>query len=372
MEYFRLPPADFGWETFQPPLYYVVSAGVAGMARGLGAGKAALLECLQAESLAISRGVLAMGVVCSRILFLRAEQRERMALIGAVAVFPALVFCASRISNDVLYTLAAFVWLAALLRFCRRPTTAGWAGVALAVGVGLITKSVSLAFIPISLAVLLLEQPMSRARKLSFLALFAGIVVLVAGWFQIGRALESGNSSTFVAGNIAILDRELSFDWRLAKEVSFDPLFVLRHPFCSPWAGDPHRDIFWEYFFKSAFFGEWSYPAIGLARVVVGGAMALLPLLAFGLVRLGWRSRQCGRPLALVLAGMVGAQLAWVMKEPFTCDQDIRGSLILVVPGIYFILGGIEGLPGRWKKMGYGLLWAEAAACLAWMLSLLP
>lgn len=67
-------------------------------------------------------------------------------------------------------------------------------------------------------------------------------------------------------------------------------------------------------------------------------------------------------PLLILSTCMVGAQLAYVVKEPFSCNQDFRFFVALTIPLAAFAALGAPRLPGG--NLVIALFCAAAASFL--------
>lgn len=366
----EIPPRNLGWETFQPPLYYVGSVGLAQALLFLDGNRLQVFQIWQMEALAISLAVLALGIWIARCCFpLEQDHRARTRLLLGLALFPSVVFYASRISNDVLFSLCSFVWLLGLLRFWEK-ASARWLGLtALSLGLGLISKSSALLLIPSSLLVLALQPARTWVWKLRMGLFAAGIVLLIAGPFQIRNAIEARNTSNFVVGNIESLPDDLRIPGTVQNFVTFNPIQVACHPVSKTTANDPRRGMVPEFYFRSAFFGEFGPSGTrGIASVMIVLALLLLPFVMFGI----WQALRCRQgadvPLLLALGMIVAGQLAYVWRQPFCCNSDFRFFIVAAVPWLYFFNRGLQTSRPRLAIAGEWLFRAEAVAVVVFLL----
>lgn len=197
-EHLALPPADLGWETHQPPLYYILG-GL--WMRLTGQSSASwLYGQWSAFSLFLSIGCLIIvGLLAAR--FFPAERNRRVTFLAILAVFPSLIFHATRISNDVLFAFLSFLWVWLLLRWWESPSWKRWSVLAACVGITFLVKNgaLVLAGATVLCAVWRLKSPVPLAKSLGILAL---AVLLLSGWYQIPKAVSAASPSSFVVGNI--------------------------------------------------------------------------------------------------------------------------------------------------------------------------
>ncbi|MBE2203756.1 MAG: glycosyltransferase family 39 protein [Chthoniobacterales bacterium] len=373
-EHFRLPPHNLGWETFQPPLYYIVSAFCSWIALFFGSGSEGVMQSLQWESFGISLFTICATVWIARILYPPPDHR-RLWLLGIVAVFPSIVYYSSRINNDVLFGLISFIWLGVLLVFWRHPSWKWLLRLAIATGLGLLTKSSALVFIPITLTMLCVMRFVPWKRKALIAAIFCGISLLIYSPYLLRRAAESKDPSSFVVGNLNGLADELKLTPKVSNILTFDPAEVIKQPFTWSSPDNPRRDYFWEYFFRSSFFGEWKQPDeyLVIARTIVVAAMLMLPFIVLGACSSLRKHDSYGWPLGICLGGFLGSQITWLVMEPFACGQDFRYFIAIIIPLGFFLLEGFQVAPKMLKALGYlvlGFLLANCALFLAMLICL--
>lgn len=148
----RLPDAADCWECYQPPLYYVVSAGVfrAGEAlaglngAGADAAQRAGRKAMQFVSVAAGGLTLVLCVLVLRVGGARPAWIEALAL-GLAAFLPAHVLMSAIVTNDALtYLLATAAIYAALRAFETPGATRWWVLAGAAAGAAILCKSYAL------------------------------------------------------------------------------------------------------------------------------------------------------------------------------------------------------------------------------------
>jgi hypothetical protein len=280
------------------------------------------------------------------------EIRFRLYLLAVLGVAPALVFNASRVSNDVLLNLLEFLWLGFLLQFWKRPDWPAWLGLSLVLGLALLTKASALILIPISLICLRFPHEQANLKVLKAIVLLA-VAMAISGWYYLTRALHESGVDSFIVGNIHHLNPKGHIDGVLAKSFVFNPFKVLRYPFVEPWG--PRHEYFLEYFFKSIFLGEWLMgPAYRwVARIFILTALLLLPVFLRG-VWISVKDRSgYDFPMLITFFAVFAAQWAFLQVAPFMSSQDFRYSVILLVPLVYFFQRGASSLPHTWRERAF-------------------
>ena len=340
-----IPPSNLGFETHQPPLFYFV-CGM--LMRGLGMESTSVLYGRwQFLSLLLSVGGFLLCFPISRLLFASQRSRlQRCLFLALLAAYPGLVFGSSRLSNDSLYAFMSFLWAFFLLRSWQDPVLKKWLPTFLCLGFGLLTKNTTLVLVAVTVGCLVIHPAISIRSKSGNLLAMLAVLVLVAGWYQIPRAFGSPDATSFVVAN-----HEMSAALRLPRSIptmlTFNPVEVVKIPFNSPWLDSERRMFFSEFFLKSSLFGEWNMGDYLLvpARVLVVCCLALLPLVALGFVLDLRRSSSLLWPMFLIAGALLGSALLYFWKCPYTCNQDFRYQVLILVPFSFWLARAAE----KWK-----------------------
>lgn len=275
----RLAPTDGGWEFYQPPAYYWISAHIMQAGLALGWTQTSCLKLLQWLSCAASVGVLASVLHVSGMFFRGAAAViPRTLVVAAAAVIPGLVFFSSQINNDVPAQLVIFLGITLLIKWWHRADKWLWVGFSMLCGIGLLIKTNCLLLIPFGLMLLYMHRSLSARNKLTLASVTAVSVLMIAGWFVIPRALEKSNVKDYVVSNYSRIPASMMVRNDISSLTTFDPLAVLRIPYNDSWKDSSRREFAPEYLFKSAFFGEFDFgPKLKpCARVILGSAMVIV------------------------------------------------------------------------------------------------
>lgn len=349
--HWAIPAAAEGWETYHPPLFYAISALWLRLGSLVGRRWDLLFADIQTFSLLLSLGTLGCAFWIGRMLFPRQEDRPSFLLFSAcVATFPALVLLSSRISNDALVTALEFLALALFLHWRTRRDTRGWYACCAALSLGLLTKNSVLPLaLALFLAAALLRAPLAERARLMLRG--AAIIAVLVGWYALLRWHLDG--SLQLVGNVERLFPALGFPQSWTQFVIFSPWRVLHTTYADAIADASGRQMFWEYFFKTAYLGAFQYGEAlrGTARLLLLGAMLQIPVAIFG----WWTSlkRDPHATLLMILAIVVlASHLLFRLRYPFASSQDFRYSVVLVVPLAFFLTHGIAMLPERLRSVG--------------------
>jgi hypothetical protein len=366
------PPAHAGFEFYQPPLYYVLTALVLRLDALRDTLHNEALFHLQLVSLGLS--MLALGAALWVVHKELAASAEQVLCASLIAVFPGLVFFSARINNDVLVQFTDFAAIALLVLFCRGTRTGAWVGFSACVGVGLLAKSNALVLVAIGVGCVALRRGISLPRRAKLVALLAAIMGLIAGWFEVGRALEERRASKFLVSNTSSLSSKLVLPNSLDALFWIHPLEMLRHPYNHPWDDSVGRRL-WEYFVRSSLFGEFDFGErlLPLCQIL----LALLAVLACIGVRGWWRSlRTRSRedlPMHLVLGFSLASQLAFRILSAFSPSQDFRYSFLLALPCAVFVARGLRGPYPWWQWPRWAALtvcWSFVGGCALFLVAL--
>ena len=337
-EHWSIPPTHANSQFYHPPLYYFLMAPFIPFGQTAGWTDDQTFFAIQLCSLFFSWAVLFFGLWIGEMLFPEQHHAKSFFLFGMmVATFPSLIFFAARINNDVLYHLFAFGGFAVLLQYWKNPSLHLWIIWATIVGVGMLAKTHVALLVPVACGCLLFQQHLSWKRKIQRL-IFAGcIIALLGGWFHIQRYMDEGNARTTVLGNVNVLTNFVEESPRAF--LTFNPVQILRHPFNNPFDDSERRQFFWEYFFRSAFFGEFSLdPGRRLtAQTMLFSALILLSFILLGIRRGFMHHFHVSWPLLWSLVILLVAHTAFRWWYPYSSCQDFRYSILLVIPIAYFL-----------------------------------
>lgn len=343
IDHWSIPPIGQGWEFWQPPLYYLmiaIPAAVAGLA-GVDAGVQ-------------SRIMQLCGLIASALVLWIAYGIGKMSLhpkdrptvfwifLGVFAFLPGLVFFAARINNDVLTALLGFAAIAFLLRWWKSADWKNCSLLSVMIGLSLLTKNTNLLLVPIAGTCLLLRRKTPWKKKFSMGAASLGIIFLIAAWLPAYRAITSDHQG-FV-GNIGNLHSGLKLDNKPHSYFTFNPVKIVAIPFNNAWSDDARRQQFPEYFYKSAFFGEFDFgnETKPLASLIL--LLSFIPLL-LSLFGLGWSLRyKLYESLPFLAMGvfLLAGHAAFRFQYPYSPSQDFRYSVLVLLPFAHFLCIGIS------------------------------
>ncbi len=323
-----LPSPELGIQMYQPPLYYFLCAVWFRIGSLLSRSTDLLFADLQLLSVALAVLTLILGILIGRRLF--RDMASVTLFAGILATFPALVFLSSRLNNDALLQLTAFGFFLALLRWYGNPGLRGAALLGAITGIGLLTKTNALLFVPVFVLCVPAVTRSWRKAVTQCAAFFLPVLAL-AGWLLWLRFAVQHQTSVVGNEQMFLADFSVPTSWR--DFVFFNPFDLITSPTV---AGHPGR--LWEYVFRSSYF------MVGVRSPVVSlFVIALLLVLALaiaGIVR-DWREKAAYRlPVLLMLLVPLAGIAALRFSYPVVYAQDFR-YVIMIVPSLaYFAVRG--------------------------------
>lgn len=192
-----LPAARESWETFQPPLYYAVSAALLGLAhcQALSALGTMLLRYLSLGIGAINLALIFAGL---RTLF-PGDWKKPVAGLVLGAFLPPQIYLLHYTTNETLGAMFVTAALCAGLRILQaRKPWPGWDGVVgIALGLALLSKASALLAVPVLFGAIALKLLLRKERSPGvWLGTLGGpmlICVLICGWHYLKLWREYGD-----------------------------------------------------------------------------------------------------------------------------------------------------------------------------------
>lgn len=368
----RLPKPDEGWEYWQPPLYYAVGAVWTGTADALNLNHSTALFGVQVISLLLSFATLGFIVLAGLKLF--QDPKERAVALpvffSAIAFIPGLVFLSARINNDALSVPLAFLAAFLLISWWQTGKRWTWYWVMAVIALHILTKNNGLLLLPVAYACLTFKRGYTWKKKLTEGLIGLAIVILVAGWFSVYRSMHK-TGQDMIIGNTGTLNSGLILTNKLENYLIFNPVKMLEIPYNNPWDDNARRQHFWEYWFRSAFFGEFQF---GDSRKLVASWILFTAMLTgligvWGFVR-SVRSRFF-EYLPMIFLGVLLSlgHAAFRFRYPYGSSQDFRYSLVVLLPfALSVALGVLYARSALTRKSMIIALQAFCTFCIAFLL----
>lgn len=356
-EHWNIPVAMNGWEFHQPPFYYAVAALWSTILEPFHVPNIFLYQSLGAWSLVLAILTYTVSILTLSMLL---QDRRHVARAGAIlAVFSGFVFFATRITNETLSAFLTVSTIALLLVWWKRGDRTTLVALSLVFALGFLTKISILALAPAMAAALLFRPGVTFKRRLTDIVIGSMVVLLAAGWYPAHRLFfEPEQEKTLTLGNDG-MDLSLAVSRDIPHMLTFNPVAVVQHPFNDPWDNEYRREYFPEYFFRSAFFGEYRFESFRvLSQSLLILAMLLLPAMVIGLLVDLRRRFMALLPFHIATFGMCIGAFLYPYFFAFAPNQDFRFSVILIVPAAYYCVRGIETMPVWLRAVWRGFLLA--------------
>lgn len=370
-EHLRIPPAHEGWEFYQAPLYYVITGIFSIILSSFSVTQDHILQIIQIGSLAISMVTLLVGIYIGALLFPKDTQRiERMLFGLVIATFPSLIFLSSRITNNGLFHLFAFIYVALMWKWWLSSNNKILVVILILIPIAFVTRINAILFLAITLLCLLFRQKVTATKKMKLSAIAIALFVILAGWFPLMRLFEEHNYRAISFGR-NILSQSVIIENNPEDFVTFNPYGILTTPLNEPHLDEARRRNFWEYYFRSSFFGEWQFqdtPYRILQSILLLGMLCLAFCLRgiYDSLKNNWYGNL---PLLLMLLFGAAGAVAFRIYVKCSCAQDFRYSVWLVPAFTYFCLIGIRSQKTPITKLGYWIVGLLSAACLAFIVT---
>lgn len=303
--YHSLPAMTLGWETYQPPFYYLAVA---------------LLEQVGVHAQDFSYFLFALSIT---LFFPWLKQKDlgnsAWIAVAWLGLLPACVFYSARLNNDVPFLLYSVLFLRLYDRIeTSKPDLAVSAWLGLLCAVSLMTKMSGVVFIWALLPVLI--RGMMKLEWKKVFALTLPSTIFLALWSL--RSFRQTGSPMYM--NTVGMPTELYIPNTLNRFIGFDLQTFLHQVSAEPFGGVLRNQI-GPYFLVTTLQGEFPYPDTYSKLFVFNRAVLLLILGATAFVFLLRRNRNLLRSGPFYL---IGAQalfyLILCVRNDFAPIQDAR------------------------------------------------
>ena len=383
LDHGTLPLTNEGWEMYQPPLYYLISAGLLKIAN-LSTGDAGV-ALLRAFGLLCGITTFVLVFLCLRTLFATRSAAQILGLVFT-ALLPVNLYLYEYVTNELLAStlVAAALYLSLrIIRFNGSPSMRQYALLGLVLGAALLTKSSALVAAPVILVVLAWHEWTARAlrpaRRMLHLCVLVLVCIAICGWHYYRTAVHFGNP---LLGN---WDPRSGFNWWQQPGYRTMTAFAhfgqcLTRPFYSAFAGIP--DGLYSTLWGDGLFGgeaDWRVrPPWNYELMSAGYLLALVPTIAVAMgfvsfLRGFWRQPSSASLLLLGIAMLAFVALVYyALKVPSYASAKAFYVLPALVPLSVFAAAGLELLAAkmgkyRWLIYFVFTLWAMNAYASFWV-----
>lgn len=373
----RLPGMRETWESFQPPLYYLASAGFIEMARSIGLIGFDEITAVQLMSpiLTIIGFLLCVSII-GRVIKPDRHRIEYILAILILSVLPGAIYNAGRVNNDVFVQFFMILSLYELIRCFDPGVRAGrhWTIALISLLLGIASKTNALIVAP----VLALATPFvfwkkgKRSAVLLTVLLTLLIIIAYLGVYALRNAHTEDVEITNIVTNSVALNGDLIIPNTVKAYTEFSPRQVLLHPFNDAWGDIGRRAYFLEYLYKSAFFGEWGFPEsfLFVARWLVVAGILCIPLGLLGLIVTLRRRDPAALVLLLYAISVLAMHGIFRYKYPFSPSQDFRYVSSVALAVATFVGAGIAALPASIRRYAIAAAALFVSSCIAFLIRL--
>ena len=372
LQHGTIPSSQAGFEYYQPPLYYYLTAAFSLISGLFGAPRLSGIRTNEYVSMyttlvtpAYSILTLLVSALIARRLFrFRTEFRWRLTFIFFMAVFPGLILMGSQsLNNDLLLLFISYIFFWQLTCFWQTNKSSNWRAATLAAAVAILTKGNGL-LLPVSLFGSLLMRKGSLLRDKAT-KLKSALIWLSAlcGWYYIWRWMFDKQSE--LCGNRSIMDEPSCLFW---TPYQFNPMAVVLNPFMIVWEKISLYEIrperFWEALFKSYFFGEWNFTFYAVGWLTELLAMVLLLYGIYGVYH-EFRKQKVFYPALITLIAQLGGLWLYRLRLGyFTALADFRYVPITLIPIFYYVINGVRAARGSLRALGIAVMVVFGICCL--------
>ncbi|HEY9683879.1 MAG TPA: glycosyltransferase family 39 protein [Oculatellaceae cyanobacterium] len=354
MDHGTIPSGGGGFEYYQPPLYYFAAAGFGKLIEATGIPQwPTLTEYVPYLALGCSILTLFVAALISMRLYrLQNEIVWRLAFVYYMAVFPGLIFMGAKsINNDTFLLLFSYIVFWQLLCFWQTGNNANWRASLVSLAAACLTKGNGLLLIVSGFGTLLFQRNLSSTGKFAKL-IGAFIFLLVScGWYYYWRMVLDQKPE--LCGNFT---PQMDPPGTMFSIYTFNPVSVLLNPF---------NDIahflvglqflpfnFWEFLFRSFFFGEWMFPFVAVGTLTELLAMILMIYAGYG-IYLDIKNRQIFLPGLITLVIQILGLWIYRIRLGYTSSMNnFRYIPIVMVPIFYYVIAGVRATSGWVRNVG--------------------
>lgn len=350
-----LPSIADGWVLYHPPLYYFLAALWGDVFSIVTKNEQTILRLIQLQSLLYSIFVFCICIWIAKMLFTTYQKNQQLLFITLCATFNGLVFFTARINNDVLVMFLQIGALAFILHWWQTKQMRYWHIALILASLAIITKTSSLILLPI-LGICLLATRQPRYAIFIHCSIATVVVMSITGWFFYVRFVEE--ASRHIAGNINFLNSDLALPNTIEIATQFNPIKLVLHPYVEAFNPESGREYFWEYWWKSALFGEFNHGERLrlLASTIILFSMSIIVLGIRGLIITIKQWNPQHFPLLVTGLAFLCVHLVYRFFAPFSPSQDFRYSALSIIPILYCACLGAFSLEGKYKKIAISSL----------------
>jgi hypothetical protein len=399
-----IPAIHYGWQTYQPPLYYLVAAFFYKLLNLAGITQTdQIWRSVQFLSLLMYMGFLGVTLQIVKNVISKLPNRlnpddpdsksptvflapgdPRLSIgyliFTLITFWPSGIIHSARIGNDVLFYLFYALGLAYLIKWWDDNSNRSVYSSFLFITLAFITKADALVLYLVFGTVYLIKffKDAGKQKYLVKTAILGGIFIVGFG-ITFGRMvalrLNNGSNDHFVVANASSL-QGVAVGNTPKNYLSFDLLSFVTEPYVNPFEDKGGRQYFWNYLFKTGLIGEfWYNNPIHCILTILLSVSFLLMLLYTIVSLIVFHSYLKGQlVLALNAIFLLIAAIAFRISIPAACSNDFRYILPIVISfGSFFGFGTWCYRQQQWhwlEMVGYGLAIFFVATSTAFFVAL--
>lgn len=361
-------PQTNEYQFYHPPLTHILQAAVVKVFSWF-RPNAEMNSLFEAAKL-VPCFASAATLIVTRSLCRAMEVKPRAtALAVAVVAFqPTFYIFSSSVNNDSLMVLFYMAAVLYTIRWYSAPTMKNILMIALAIGLGMMTKlsAASVAFFtgPVFLAVFIKFFKEGRAGRIfGQFAAFLGVCAPLGLWYPVRNYIKFGQQFGHVftiSSTSELYCGDKSF---VSRFLSFPPDQILTPLYCQPY-GDYHL---WIYTLKCSIFGEFSFnwPDAFAALLIAANLILILVSIA-AMIYVIIRGKEVNAFARYGLFWLWLIQMVsfvvFNIRFPFGCTMDFRYIVPTVIVGAIYIGIALDRIKAKNKAVANGIFCIGVAA----------
>jgi len=354
----RIPANNECFVCYHPPLYYIISAPASYD-----------FNVLRQIQMLFSFLTLSFGVA----LIYRMLGKNMAAFLTSLlwVLWPSSVLSSARIGNDIPFYFGSIFCIYFACNWWHKQKNSYFILATLGAVLSVAFKSTGFVILGVW-AIIYICGAFKNLKIGSLKVLIASFVMVllflgISQYKFITNIIEHKKVS-FV-GNTGGLPDGLRVKNEPGNYIYFDIKDFLTEPYVNPWGDEGGRQYFWNYSLKTSLFGEfraWDTP-IGkvFASLISLFALVLIILSLWGILHSNIKEF----PLLLFLLSLFAALMFARIQYPYSCTNDFRYIMPVILPISYFSLKGVQILTfKRLQVLGYVSIMLFAALSFAFII----
>jgi hypothetical protein len=368
--HWRLPPGS-GWEFHQAPLYYFLAALFMKAGNIAHLPEQKIFALLQVFSALITSGMVLVTAWIGAMVWPKKHDRIFQVLLLLLVSLPTwIVFMSSQISNDGLLTFFMLLGAAVIVRWHQKPSAYLWYWCIVIAALAFLTKLNGIALFFACITCLLVHQGTSFHDKTRMLVMGALLFFVMTAWLPALRLMQDTQSvqNTFSTG-LPRLEGIQRYPDSVQNFLAFNPFAILQRPFTDDMTAQEGAH-YAEFFFRSAFFGEFTqYRATILIPYFLAASIVLLPWTVAGFIISLSRKQRPYLPIVITGLSVVGLSILYNIYSEYNYHQGFR---LAAASSLFFAYCTVRGLhSSKGYLLNIGMTFAFTATILTSVFTLL-